>query len=77
MKRNTWLLQMSVQKYCLLKFIAILGSEVNYPIVVRCDNVGAIFLGYNTKTSPRTKHVDIKAHFDREYVNDEIIKIVL
>ena len=40
-----------------------LGVRINYPILVRCDNVGAIFLSYNAKTSPRTKHVDIKAHF--------------
>ena len=52
------------------------GIKIAYPITVRCDNVGAIFLGYNAKTSSRTKHVDIKAHFVREYVNEGIIKIV-
>ena len=48
-----------------------LGVKINYPIVVRCDNVRAIFLGYNAKTSPRTEHVDIEAYFVREYFNDE------
>ena len=46
------------------------------PIIVNCDNVGAIFLAYNAKTSLRTKHIDIKRHFIREYVEDGIIKIV-
>ena len=40
-----------------------LGVKINYPILVRCDNVRAMFLSYNDKTSPRTKHMDIKAHF--------------
>ena len=57
----------------LLTFI---GINVEYPITVKCDNVGAIFLGYNAKTSPRTKHVDIKAHFVREYVSEGIVKII-
>ena len=52
------------------------GIRIEYPITVRCDNVGAIFLGYNAKTSPHTKHVDIKAHFVREYVSKGIVKIV-
>ena len=42
-----------------------LGMKVNYPITVNCDNVGAIFLAYNSKNSQRTKHVDIRAYYVR------------
>ena len=56
--------------------LCFLGVEIGYPIVVRCDNVGAIFLGYNAKTSQRTKHIDIKAYFIREYVDQGIVKII-
>ena len=56
--------------------LCFLGIEIDYPIVVRCDNVGAIFLGYNAKTSQRTKYVDMKAHFIREYVDQGIVKII-
>ena len=56
--------------------LCFLGVKIKYPIVVRCDNVGAIFLGYNTKMSQRTKHVDIKAHFIRGYVDQGILKII-
>ena len=55
--------------------LCFLGVEIDYPIVVRFDNIGAIFLGYNAKTSQCTKHVDIKAHFIREYVDQGIVKI--
>ena len=43
--------------------------------MVNCDNVGAIFLSYNPKTSPRTKHIDVKYHHVREYVVDGTIVI--
>jgi hypothetical protein len=32
---------------------------IEYPIIVRVDNVGAIFLANNRTTNERTKHVDI------------------
>ena len=53
-----------------------LGVKVNYPITVNCDNVGAIFLAYNSKNSQRTKHVDIRAHYVRQYVEDGTVKII-
>ena len=37
-----------------------LGIKIKLPIVVHCDNVGAIFLSYNAKISQRTKHIDTK-----------------
>ena len=53
-----------------------LGITIDFPITVNCDNVGAIFLAYNAKTSQRTKHVDIRAHYVRNYVEDGIVKII-
>ena len=50
--------------------------KVEYPVTVMCDNVGAIFLSYNAKNSNRTKHVDIRAHFVRQYVEDGVVKII-
>ena len=53
-----------------------LGIKIQYPITVNCDNVGAIFLAYNAKNSQRTKHVDIRAHYVRQYVEDGTVKII-
>ena len=53
-----------------------LGIKIQYPITVNCDNVGAIFLAYNAKNSQRTKHVDIREHYVRQYVEDGTIKII-
>ena len=57
----------------ILEFLEV---NIDYPITVWCDNVGAIFLSYNAKNSQRTKHIDIRAHYVREYVEDGVIKIV-
>ena len=50
--------------------------KIQLPVEVRVDNVGAIFMSKNVTTTSRTKHVDIRSKYVREYVEDGIIKIV-
>ena len=63
-----------------LKFIVQLlqtmNIEVELPITVYVDNVGAIWLSNNRTTSDRTKHIDIRTSFVKEYQEDgkKIIK---
>jgi hypothetical protein len=38
------------------------------PIIIHCDNQGAIQLSKHAIASPRTKHIDISHHFVRERV---------
>ena len=65
-----------------LKFIVQLlqtiNIEVEFPITVHVDNVGAIWLSNNRTTSDRTKHIVIRTAFVREYQEDGkiIIKFV-
>ena len=65
-----------------LKFIVQLlqtmNIEVELPITVHVDNVGAIWLSNNRTTSDRTKHIDTRTSFVKEYEEDGkiIIKIV-
>ena len=53
-----------------------IGVIVKLPIIVRVDNVGAIFMSENTSTSGRTKHVDIRYQYVNEMVMDGFLKIV-
>jgi hypothetical protein len=53
-----------------------IGISVKIPIIVRVDNVGAIFMAENVTTTARTKHVDIRYHFVREFVEDGFIRII-
>jgi hypothetical protein len=61
------------------KFIYYLLSDlhikVNIPIVVKTDNIGAIFISENASTGFRTWHVDTRYHFFREFIEDGFIKI--
>ena len=65
-----------------LKFIVQLlqtmNIEVELPITVYVDNVGAIWLSNNRTTSDRTKHIDIRTSLLKEYQEDGkiIIKFV-
>ena len=55
-----------------------MNIEVELPITVHVDNVGAIWLSNNRTTSNRTKHIDIRTSFVKEYQEDgkNIIKFV-
>ena len=65
-----------------LKFIVQLlqtmNIEVELPITLHVDNVGAIWLSNYCTTSDRTKHIDIRTSFVKEYQEDGkiIIKFV-
>ena len=52
-----------------------MNVEMKYPITILCDNVGAIYLSNNCETR-RTKHIDLKYHFVREFVEDGVLKVV-
>ena len=55
-----------------------MNIQVELPINVHVDNVGAIWLSNNRTTSDRTKHIDIRTSFVIEYQKDGkiIIKFV-
>jgi hypothetical protein len=63
-----------------IKFVAqileSMGIEIELPIVVRVDNIGAIFMSENVSTTSKTRHVDVRYHYVREYVEDGFVKIV-
>ena len=52
-----------------------MGIKVELPIVIKTDNVGAIYLSNNYTTSQRTKHIDVRVHFVRQFIEDGIFKI--
>jgi hypothetical protein len=62
-----------------IKFIYYLlqgiGIEIELPIIVKTDNIGAMFMAQNASSGVRTRHVDTRYHYIRENVEDGIIKI--
>ena len=53
-----------------------LGFKVKLPIIVRVDNLGAIFMSDNISVSQRTKHVDVRYRFVQQFSLDGFIKVV-
>jgi hypothetical protein len=49
--------------------------NVKRPIVVRCDNVGVIFMA-KSSSGVRTSHVDTRYHLIWEHIEDSFIQIV-
>ena len=45
------------------------------PIIIKVDNTGAIYLATSYSAGQRTKHIDIRVHYVREYINDGIIRV--
>jgi hypothetical protein len=52
-----------------------LHIKVNLPIVVKTDNIRAIFISENASTGFHTHQVDTCYHFVREFIEDGFIKI--
>ena len=59
-----------------LQLLESMKIKVKLPIIVRVDNVGAIFMSKNINTSSRSKHIDIRTKYVNEYCEDGIIKII-
>ena len=53
-----------------------LEVNIDFPIIVRVNNIGAIFLANNSVLSQRTKHISVRHHFVQEFIEDGILKVV-
>ncbi|XP_031638169.1 secreted RxLR effector protein 161-like [Contarinia nasturtii] len=50
-------------------------QRCNQPIMLFCDNKGAIDIAKNDSYRARSKHIDIKHHFIREKLNEKTISL--
>ena len=57
------------------QILEFLGINIDKPIQVNMDNVGAMYMANLSGTSQRTKHVDVQYHFVQEYIEDGEIKV--
>lgn len=51
-----------------------LTEYVPQPCVIKCDNQGAISLSRNNVVSAKSKHIDIRLHYLRDYVDDGSVR---
>jgi hypothetical protein len=57
------------------KYVTISSEALKLPIVVKSDNIGAMFMGQNASTGVRTSHVDIRNNFIRESIQNGILNL--
>jgi hypothetical protein len=54
----------AIMEVCFIYFLLKeMGVDVKLPIVVRCDNVSAIFMAENSSSGIRTHHIDARYHY--------------
>ena len=58
------------------KLMEFVDLRCKYPIVVHVDNMGAIYFTKKDKTGSRTKHIDTRYHYVRNYIEDGILKVI-
>jgi hypothetical protein len=49
--------------------------KVILPVIIKTDNIGAIFMAENSLTGVKTRHVDTRYHFIREFIDNGFIKV--
>ena len=57
-----------------IQFLGSMKILVNYTVMVRVKNIGAILMARNIMTRFHTKHVDIRYKYVNEYVEDGIVE---
>ncbi|KAB2636175.1 hypothetical protein D8674_026709 [Pyrus ussuriensis x Pyrus communis] len=60
----------------LRRILESLNHEQRSPIVVYCDNISTIKLSRNPVLHGRSKHIDVRFHFLRNLVKDEVLELV-
>ncbi len=60
----------------ILQVLNSVGIPVETPVIVRVDNMGAIFMAENASSSTRMRHIDIRWHFTRNLTKDKLVKII-
>jgi hypothetical protein len=53
-----------------------LKIKVKYPLKVRVDNIGAIYMTEKESVSNSTKHISTRTYFVKEFVRDGVVEIV-
>ena len=76
--KSEWvaLLEAAKEVTFMIQLLGNMKSSVKLPVMVRVDNLGAIFVASNITTISCTKHVEIRYKYVGEYLEDGAVKII-
>ena len=60
----------------IIQLLQQMNLKVKLPAILHVDNMGAIYLSASQMSSQRTKHIDIRHHDMKEYIEDGFIKVL-
>ena len=58
-----------------IQILEFLGIEVQRPVDVMVDHIGAIHMSQNQMSSSRTRHMDTRCHYVNNLQDDGVIKV--
>ena len=59
----------------IVQILIFLGIPVKLPVIVKVDNIGAIFMTGNSTSSSRTRHIDTRHCYVKDLQNEGLIKV--
>ena len=59
----------------MIQVLLFLGIPVEFPVQVKIDNIGAIFMSENNTSTSSTRHMDTRWHYVNDLQKDGLIKI--
>jgi hypothetical protein len=61
----------------LKQVLEFLGVNISLPIIIRVDDVGAIYLANNAVSGPRMIHVNMRFHFVQDEIEEKTVEFFL
>jgi hypothetical protein len=68
--------EVAIEVIFVRQVVDLMGYKISFPIMIKVDNVGAIYLANTHTTRQQTKQIDIRQHFVREFIEDGILKVI-
>ena len=56
--------------------LELLPTAITEPVPIHVDNMGAKYIAENLVNNKRTKHIDIRYHFIRHYIQEKTISLL-
>ena len=75
LKQNIYLFQKLQGTLSLSSKSWILKEDIKHPIIIKVDNIGAIYIAKNNTSNNQMKHINTRYYFVRNYIEDRTIRI--
>ena len=68
--------EVAMEIICISKLMEFMDLKCKYSIVAHVNNMGAIYMTNTDRMGSRTKHIDTRYHYVRNYIKDGILNVM-